>query len=437
MRQPVIRKKRTKAHLKAALAIGGAALLAACGSGTASSSSSGHSGGPKSSITLTEEDWYGVPGPAAVGPQYLIDFFKTYSKDHPGVKIVRKAPPGSGYFSLVLSQASAGNLPDLLMIDNPDVATLASTGTILPLSHLGTMDTAGINPANLRETTYNGQLYCMPLYTNTIAIFYNKTMFKQAGITSTPRTWSQLLADGKKLTTPKVYGFVYQTGGGNGGPGTWQSDPFIWSNGGSRRHIDATPAVQAVSFLRELVKDGVSPDAVVNWTQAQTIQEFEAGKAAMVENGLWNIPNMQKSYKNLNWGTFQIPTRLSSQHAITPFGGETWCIPKTNPTAEKAAFKVLQAMSAGTNILQIAKGIDDVPTRESDWKLSPWNEPVYAPFLAELKNARARTQYYTTDETQLSTDVGQAIESAVIGKESVQAALRSAQAQVSSLKVGG
>ncbi len=436
------RARRSRNALKVSLAVGCASLLAACGSGASSSATSGQSKAiagshHHSSITITEEDWYGVPGPANIGAQYLIDFFKNYSKKHPGVKIVRKAPPGSGYFSLVLSQASAGNLPDLLMIDNPDVPTLASTGTILPLKKLGSINTSGINPANLKETTYNGSLYCMPMYTNTIAIFYNKKMFAKAGITTPPRTWAQLLADGKKLTTPKVYGFLYQTGGGNGGPGTWQSDPFIWSNGGSRRHIDATPAVQAISFLRELVKDGVSPTAVVNWTQQQTIEEFEAGKAAMVENGLWNIPNMQASYKSLDWGTFQIPTRLASQHAITPFGGETWCVPTTNTAHEKAAFKILQAMAAGTNIVQIAKGIDDVPTRESSWKLSPWNEPVYAAFLAELKNARARTEYYTTDETQVSTIVGSAIESAVIGKESVIAALRGAQAQISKLKVGG
>lgn len=426
------RGKRDFAVVALTAALG--ATLAACGSGGSAASG----GGTKSSpVHLVEEDWYGTPTPSSVGPKYLNAFFASYQKSHPGVTITRKSPVSPNYFSLVLSQASAGNLPDLLMVDNPDLATLASTGTILPLSTFGKISTAGINPANLSETTYNGKLYAMPLYTNTIAIFYNKAMFKAAGITTLPKTWAQLMTDAKKLTTPAHYGFLYQTGGGNGGPGTWQSDPFIWSNGGSRRHISSKASVQAVQYLASLVKAGVSPKSVVNLSQAQTIQQFEVGKAAMVENGLWNIPYMQTAFKSLQWGTFEIPTRTTSQTVVAPFGGEVWCIPKTTPAKEAAAFKVLESMSAGTNIVPIAKGIDDVPTRQSDWNLSPWNEPVYAPFLAELRTARARTKYFTTDETTASLDAGQAIEAAVIGKQSVVAALDAAQQQISKLKTVG
>ena len=192
-------------------------------------------------------------------------------------------------------------------------------------------------------------------------------------------------------------------------------------------------SVQALSFLTSLVKEGAAPKDVVNWSQAQPIQEFEAGKAAFCENGLWNIPSMQTQFKKLNWGVFAIPTRVAGQTVIPPFGGEVWAIPKTNPTEEKAAFALLSDMS--NHVADFAKLLAAVPTEPSLWDQAPWNTSVYAPFLAELKNGRARTAgiKHPANEPAIDLDVGNAIEAALIGKMTPAAALQSAQSQVNPL----
>ena len=104
---------------------------------------------------------------------------------------------------------------------------------LVPLSSLGSISAVSkLNPANVAETTYNGKLYAMPLATNTIAIFYNKTLVQQAGITTLPKTWAEFAADAKKTAHGSDLGFVFS---GQAGPGqaTWQFDPWAWSNGGS------------------------------------------------------------------------------------------------------------------------------------------------------------------------------------------------------------
>jgi multiple sugar transport system substrate-binding protein len=166
------------------------------------------------------------------------------------------------------------------------------------------------------ETTYNGKLYALPLATNTVAIFYNKTLVHQAGITTLPTTWAQFAADAKKTARGSDLGFVFS---GQAGPGqaTWQFDPWSWSNGGSMLAPDAPPSVQALTFLTGLVKDGAAPKDVVNWSQVQPIQEFEAGKAAFCENGPWNIPTLETAFPKLKWGAFEIPTRAPGQ-TVTP-----------------------------------------------------------------------------------------------------------------------
>ncbi len=260
---------------------------------------------PSGVLTLTTEDYYGVPSATNTSGAGVADYFKSYSAANPCVKVVRQDPvvsADSAYLTHVLAQFSSGSEPDLLMLDNPELDEFAADGVLVPLSSLGTIPAVSkLNPANVAETTFNGKLFAMPLETNTIAIFYNKTLVQQAGITTLPKTWAEFAADAKKTAHGTDLGFVFS---GQAGPGeaTWQFDPWAWSNGGSMEDPAGTASVQALSFLTSLVKEGAAPKDVVNWSQAQPIQEFEAGKAAFCENGLWNIPGMQSQFKKLNWG---------------------------------------------------------------------------------------------------------------------------------------
>jgi len=391
---------------------------------------------PGGVVTVNEEDYYQPPSKTNIGGNDFQAYFKSFSASHHCLNVVREAPVTSGdaaYLTHVLSQFSSGSQPDLLMLDNPQLAEFASKGLLVPLKTLGSSPVVNhLNPANVAETTYNGQLYALPLYTNTIAIFYNKTLLAQNGIKTLPRTWSQFAADAKKTAHGSDLGFVFS---GQAGPGqaTWQFDPWSWSNGGSMTTPDSKGSVQALSFLTSLVKDGAAPKSVVNWTQTQPIQEFEAGKAAFCENGLWNIPALQQQFPKLKWGVFEIPTRVAGQKVIAPFGGEVWSIPKTTPAEEKAAFQVLQAMSG--NIVNFAKVDTAVPTEPSLWNQAPWNTSVYAPFLVELKTGQSRTAGLAKPENEpaISLDIGNEIEAALIGKVTPSQAMQAAQSQIAPL----
>lgn len=386
----------------------------------------GGSSGGSAHINIVEQDYYGAPTPDTTAPQYLESFFKKYGKTHPNVSIKRDSPVSPNYSSLVLSQIASGAQPDLLMVDNPDLDRLAAAGVLMPLDKLGTIDTSGINANNIQETTYDGKLYALPLYTNTIAIFYNKDLLRKAGITKLPKTWAEFRADAKKAATNNTYGFVFS---GQTGPGesTWQFEPWLWSNGGDLTTIGSTKSVQALDYWASLVKSGASPRDVVNWSQSQPIQEFEAGKAAFCENGLWNIPTLQSQFKKLHWGVMQIPTRVAGQTVIPPLGGEVWTIPKTTPARERAAFDVLKEMAKPSNVLPLAKGLSDVPTRTSLWSNPTWSGPEYTAFLQELKHGRSRTRDLASDYPQVETIIGTATASALIGKTSAQQAFASAK----------
>ena len=62
--------------------------------------------------------------------------------------------------------------------------------------------------ATFPQATYKGGIYGIPDGLNTLAFIYNKKLFAEAGITTPPATWAQLLTDSKRLIT-KVKGLTY------------------------------------------------------------------------------------------------------------------------------------------------------------------------------------------------------------------------------------
>ncbi len=67
------------------------------------------------------------------------------------------------------------------------------------------MDTSRYLPSFLTAGQYDGKLYGLAPNVNTLALFYNKTLLKQAGV-SVPTTWAELSAAAMKLTKGDTYG---------------------------------------------------------------------------------------------------------------------------------------------------------------------------------------------------------------------------------------
>ena len=138
-----------KSRIIAAIA-GAAAVslsLAACSSGsTGSSTGSGQ--------TLTVEDYYSA-NPSMSGYNSIYKECGT----EVGVKVNPVHIAGASLIQKVLQQASSKTLPDVLMLDNPDVQQIAATGALSPLKNYGLTAPKGDVPGVVKAGTYKGQLY--------------------------------------------------------------------------------------------------------------------------------------------------------------------------------------------------------------------------------------------------------------------------------------
>lgn len=411
----MISPARPPARRIAALLTGAITLVVAatgCGGGTGA----GSGGGKVTSITAL--DYYTDEPEHTQWGEMLTACGRTA-----GVKVEQTSVPPASLVPKVLRQASSRTLPDLLMLDNPDLQQIAQTGALTPLDRFS-IDSGGFAKGILSAGTYEGKVYGLAPYVSTVALFYNKDMLAKAGV-AVPRTWGELKKAAAELTRPGRYGMAVDANATF--EGTWQFLPFLWSNGGDERRLDTPQAAQALQLWVDLVKSGSMSKSVLNWTQADVHDQFIAGRTAMMVNGPWRIPALNKD-KNLRWGVAPIPVPRAGQTPVTPLGGEVWTVPQSSSQArqEKAA-QVLACLNNSSNMLTLAKQHFTVPSRTAVAARRTEQVPSMAAFVTSVETARARTSELGVRWPKAATGIYTAIQSALTGEQTPEEALRHAQ----------
>jgi multiple sugar transport system substrate-binding protein len=340
-----------------------------------------------------------------------------------GAKIEREAVPGDTLIAKVLQQSSSKTLPDVLMLDNPDVQQIAATGALAPLEDFG-LSADGYAKGVVDASTYEGKLYGLQPVTNTIGLFYNKKVLAEAGV-AVPKTWEELRTAAKALTKGDRYGVAFSAI--NTYEGTWQFLPFMWSNGGDEKDIATQQTADALQLWVDLVKDGSAAKSVVTWSQADVNDQFKAGKAALMVNGPWQFPVLNE-VAGLEYDVATIPVPKAGMTSVAPLGGETWTLPQTgDKTRQAAAAKVVACLNSDANQLALGKERQTVPTKTALQGEFVKENPSMAAFTEAVQDARSRTGELGENWPKAATQIYTAVQSAMTGGQAPLAALQQAQ----------
>lgn len=397
--------------LATAMVVTAAMGLAACGGGGGAGSS-----GQVSTIRVL--DYYNNEPDRTVYAQTL-----DACGQQSGVTIEREVVPGASLIAKVLQQASSRTLPDVLMIDNPDLQQIAASGALAPISDFG-LTTDGYAEGIVSASTYDGKVYGLQPVTNTIGLFYNEDLLAQAGVTP-PTTWEELKAAGAKLTSGNRYGLAFSAAATY--EGTWQFLPFMWSNGGDETNIASPEVAQALQLWVDLVNSGSASRSVVNWTQADVKDQFMAGNAAMMINGPWQFPVLDKA-PELKYGVVPIPVPQPGATEVAPLGGETWTIPQTGDRGRQAkAAEIVACLNSDANQIALATKRSTVPTKTALLDQFVADVPKMSAFTEQVKTARARTGKLGAQWPAAATKIYTAVQAAITGGATPEAALRQAQ----------
>jgi len=410
-------QRRGRSAGPAALALAAVSLLAlaACGTSTGG-------GGGTTVDSLTETDYYDAAPQNTELPKVLDECGAQV-----GVKIVHQQVPRAQFMPKLLQEASSRTLPDLALIDNPDLQQLASTGGLVSLSQAG-LSTQGLYPSIVAAGSYQGQTYGIAPGVNGLALYYNKDMFTAAGL-KPPTTWDELTADAKALTKGSRYGIAFSAVGTE--EGSFQFEPFFWTAGADLKTLDSPQAVQALTLWKTLVDAGSASKSVVTWTQADINDQFAAGNVAMMVNGPWQLPTLNAK-TGLHFGIVPIPVPSASAKPVTPLGGEVWTVGHSSSAREQKAVAVVKCLLGADRSLEWSKDAGYIPSNEAAAAQLATADAQLAPFVAEVGTAQARTTELGTGYPKVSEALWNAIQACLAGGKSPQAALAQAQSQATS-----
>jgi multiple sugar transport system substrate-binding protein len=391
-----------------------AAALAGCSTGGSSTTSTSSAGGG----TYTFWDPY---------PQYnatsdwatLINSCGTQA----GVTIKRTGYDTTALVTQSLLAAQQGKSPDILLVDNPVVSTLAKAGALTTTAQNG-LSTASIAQNILGAGVINGATYGVPIGANTLALYYNPTILTAAHVDpSSIKDWASLTAALAKVKAIGKTGITFS--GINTEEGSFQFLPWFWGAGANLTSLDSAQASAALTLWTTWLKDGYAPNSVIQDTQTTAWQEFQTGKVAFAENGTWQ----KASAAQMGAKVIQIPAENGGA-APVPTGGEFFTIPVQKDTSRYATtVKIVQCLSATDNIVKTDNTLNYVAPTQAGQQAQAAADPALSSWISAVGVAKARTgDNLGTKYPIISQQMWTAVQKAESGAATPAAALAAAQA---------
>jgi multiple sugar transport system substrate-binding protein len=374
-------------------------------------------------ITLTWWDYYPAGNANATATEHQL---QRYMDSHPNVTIERTAVPFGDLKQKLLQGATAGELPDIAVIDNPDHQAFAALGILTDLTDRVTAwgQAGDYFKGPWDSTVYQGKNYGIPDNSNCLVLWSN------TGITGAefvpPANWDDLSAAVGQFSNGDQYGLAVsaiQTE-----EGTFQWLPFLWETGEDIPTIDSEGGRAALQLWVDYVANGQMSQGILGWTQGDVLGQFQNGKAAMMINGPWQIPVLQQDSPDLKWTVSVLPVQAQ---AASILGGENYSITSASENVD-AAWELLTWTQEPENLKPYLSEAGKLPSR-ADLAEDPYwtDDPVLAVFIEQLKDAKPRA--YGEHYPEISNAIQIAIQGAVSGQTDVATALTQAQATITPL----
>ena len=285
-------------------------------------------------------------------------------------------------FSKRLSISYTENtLPDLVIMDNPDMPYFIKTGLLEDITDLE-------SELRIREdyysillgTVYDKQkLYGVPLNCNALALIYHTEMLAEAGV-APPDNWEEFAQVVEKLSTDGRYGFLMSAIAGE--QGAFQIMPWILSAGEDIGSIGSEKTVKAYDCLYQMIASGGMDPNCINYSQIDVARKFIQGEAAMMENGSWILPMLEET--GISYGIVPLPADEKQQTVI---GGENIGILRGKNTEGAREFL---RYCAGDDIMQaFCEKTGVLPTKRT---LAGQGDEKMEVFRNQISNAVLRTE---------------------------------------------
>jgi sn-glycerol 3-phosphate transport system substrate-binding protein len=287
-------------------------------------------------------------------------------------------------------------------------------------------------PALMANGKIEGQTWGVPFQRSTIVAYYNKDMFREAGLDpeNAPTTWDELVEMGKALTTDDHHGLMIPS---TGYP-YWmfqalaiQNGQELMSNDGLTTYFDDPDTVEALDYWKSLsTEHGIMPEGTVEWGTLR--QAFLEGETAMMWHSTGNLTAV-KNNAEFDFGVAMLPGK---ERLGSPTGGGNFYLFKDSTEEEKqAALELIKFMTSPEQAAKwsIETGYMGVsPAAYETDALKAYTADFPPALVARDQLEHAVAEFSTFETARVRDGLNAAIQSALTGDKSPEDALAEAQA---------
>jgi sn-glycerol 3-phosphate transport system substrate-binding protein len=336
-----------------------------------------------------------------------------------------------------LSALNSGEPAQLAVLFSIDAYDLIDQGLIVPFDDIveGAEGEAWLDsfyPALMANGAIEGQTWGIPFQRSTIVAYYNKDMFREAGLDPEvpPTTWDELVEMGAALTTENRSGLMIPS---TGYP-YWMFQALAIQNGmelmsddGLTTYFDDPEVVEALEFWRDLsTEHGIMPEGTIEWGTLR--QAFLEGQTAM----MWHTTGNLTAVRNDATFDFGVAVLPGNVRPGSPTGGGNFYIFENATDEERqAALRLIQFMTAPEQAARwsIATGYMGVsPAAYETEALQAYAEEFPAALVARDQLEHAIAEFSTFQTARVREGLNNAIQAALTGAQAPDEALAEAQA---------
>ncbi len=251
---------------------------------------------------------------------------EAFRKQYPHIDVSYRRLPERTYEETLVNSLAEGKGPDLFLLRN--TALDEHRDKIFPLPR----KSSPFTPVEMARTfvddpagllmTEGGDLLGLPIFVDSLALFYNKDIFAANGIAQAPRTWDEAAALSQHLTTRAENGDLVRSGLALGGSDNIAHameivSAFIFQRGDAIVRGNAVAlgegAIEALAFYTSFA-DSASQN--FSWTNRMlgSLDAFAEGKAAMAIGFAADSDRIRAKNPHANFGVAPLP-QLSGARA--------------------------------------------------------------------------------------------------------------------------
>ena len=239
------------------------------------------------------------------------------------------------YWTLLEAGASGGDMPDVFWMHSNEVQKYMENDILMDLTdRIASSEKLEMDkfPEDIKNLySWNGKTYAIPKDVDTIALFYNKTMFDEAGLSypDDSWTWDDFYDAAVKLTKDdgSQYGTAMNPSNEQDG---WMN--IIYTMGGKvltddkkASGFDDPNTIKAMEFVQKMI-DNVMPPATV-MAETGTDVLLGSGKIAMLSQGSWMVPQFKEhEYISANCDVAVLPKDPTTGNRVSLYNGLGWAV---------------------------------------------------------------------------------------------------------------